>query len=130
AATHPDSALMIAGIEQKTKELQPVPFKNAIDLGGNRKYLKYAAPPVLALLVLLFAAPSLIRKPVDRLIQNNKEFEREAPFTFNIVNNDLKVAEFDSYTLQVKMEGNAIPDQLDIVYNETLYKLTKDKDGL
>jgi len=129
AATHPDSALMIAGIEQKTKELQPVPFKNAIDLGSNRKYLKYAAPPVLALLVLLFAAPSLIRKPVDRLIQNNKEFEREAPFTFNIINKDLKVAEFDSYTLHVKLEGNALPDQLDILYNETLYKLSKDKDG-
>ncbi|MBK8844943.1 MAG: DUF4175 domain-containing protein [Saprospiraceae bacterium] len=125
-----DSALIIAGIEQKTKELQPVSFKNAIDLNNNRRYLKYAVPPVLALLVLLFAAPSLIRKPVDRLLQNNKEFEREAPFTFNLVNKNLNVAEFDSYVLEVKLEGNAIPDQLDVVYNETPYRLTKDSKGV
>jgi len=130
ARNNPDSSLLIAGIEQKTKELQPIPFKNAIDLGSNRKYLKYSVPPVLALLLLLFTAPSLIKKPVNRLINNDKEFEREAPFTFNVLNKSLKVAEFENYTLEVKMEGSSIPDQIDVVYNDNPYRLVKDSRGI
>lgn len=130
ATAHPDSSLLIAGIEQKTRELQPVPFKNAVDLSANKKYIKYAAPPVLALLVLLFAAPSMIKKPVNRLIQNDREFEREAPFTFNIINKDLRVAEFDNFVLEVRMEGSALPDQVDVIYNEIPYRLMRDDKGL
>src|SRR5262245_6565910 len=37
------SALLIAGIEQKTEELKPIPFTSAIDLRKNRKYFRYAA---------------------------------------------------------------------------------------
>ncbi|MCO6462081.1 MAG: DUF4175 domain-containing protein [Saprospiraceae bacterium] len=130
SAQHPDSSLLLAGIEQKTRELQPIPFKNAIDLRTNKKYLKYTIPPVLLLLVLLFAAPSLIKKPANRLLHNDKEFEREAPFTFNIVNKTLQVPEFDNFTLEVNLKGSSLPNQVDIVYNNTPYRLTRGDKGL
>ncbi|MCT4629476.1 MAG: hypothetical protein N4A42_06305, partial [Winogradskyella sp.] len=37
------SDLLIASIEQKSQELQPIPFKSAINFKSNTKYLKYAA---------------------------------------------------------------------------------------
>ncbi|HUR30680.1 MAG TPA: hypothetical protein VMZ69_04560, partial [Saprospiraceae bacterium] len=53
--------LLFGGIEQKTKEIELVPFKAAIDLSKNRKYLRYVLPPAIVLLTLLIAAPSIIR---------------------------------------------------------------------
>src|SRR5688572_15403786 len=77
-----NAELLFAGIEQKTKEIELVPFKAAIDLSKNRKYLRYALPPALILLTLLVAAPSIIRDSTDRLIHTNKVYERDAPFQF------------------------------------------------
>ena len=78
------SELLFASIEQKTKEIEIVPFKAAIDLNKNRKYLRYALPPALVLLTLLLAAPSIVRDSTDRLIHTNKVYEKEAPFQFII----------------------------------------------
>src|ERR1035437_3589527 len=48
--------LVEASINQKIKELKPIPFSSAIDFRQNKKYVKYAAVPLLLLLVLLFSA--------------------------------------------------------------------------
>jgi len=60
--TSADNSLVIASIEQKAEKIKLIPFRQAIDLGANKKYLKYALPPVLMLVFLLFAAPSMITK--------------------------------------------------------------------
>ena len=63
--------LIMASINQKSEEIRFVPFKAAINLSQNRKYLKYALPPLLLLLFLLVAAPSIIRDSTRRLIYEN-----------------------------------------------------------
>src|SRR5699024_9411200 len=50
-----DNSLLLASIEQKTGNLQVVNFPKAIDLKQNRKYLKYALPPLVILLLLIIA---------------------------------------------------------------------------
>lgn len=124
-----DSSLILAGIEQKTAELKPIQFKAAIDLSKNRKYLRYALPPVLLLLVLLLAAPSLIKNPTNRLIQNNKEFERLAPFQYTIKNKVLNVAEYENFPLQVQLSGESLPQEVTIVVNQVKTNLIPDKEG-
>ena len=51
--TMADSDLLETAIMQKTSALSPIPFAKAIDLKQNKKYLKYAAIPLLVLLLLL-----------------------------------------------------------------------------
>jgi hypothetical protein len=41
------SDLLLASINQKAKELQPIPFVKAINFKKNKKYLKYAIIPVV-----------------------------------------------------------------------------------
>lgn len=129
ATQAPDNSLILAGIEQKTAQLRPVQFKSAIDLTKNKKYLRYALPPLILLLSLLIAAPSMIRNPADRLIRNNIEFERQAPFTFNIQNPQLKVAEFENFPLRLRLEGSQIPNDVTINVNGVRTNLLKNKDG-
>jgi hypothetical protein len=105
--------------------LGPVPFANAIDLRHNTRYLRYAAPPLAILLVLLFAAPSLITGPTQRLIRHGSEFIPEAPFRFVLLNEDLEVPEQQDFELLVRVEGDIIPQQVDLDLNGQLIPLVK-----
>lgn len=115
-ATHDprNRALIEASIAQRSRELSPVPFTAAIDLTRNRRYLRYALPPIGVLLILLFAAPSLITGPTTRLLAHGTEFLPEAPFRFVVLDKDLRVPEGEDFELQVEMQGASIPQQVDL----------------
>ncbi|MEM6726489.1 MAG: DUF4175 domain-containing protein, partial [Bacteroidota bacterium] len=120
--------LVQASIDQKIVELNPVPFKAAIDLGKNKKYLRYALPPLVLLLFLSAAAPDLIPDSTSRLFYNGKEFERPAPFTFSLVNENLDVIQFEDFPLEVKVtptENGALPEEVFINVDNYEYKLKK-----
>lgn len=117
--------LILASINQKSEEVKPVPFQRAIDLAQNRKYLKYALPPLLLLIILLFAAPSLITDSTARLLKYNKEFEKPAPFRFVVNEDSLNVVQFGEFPLTVKVEGDALPNEAFIDIDNIQYRLTK-----
>ena len=125
ADTQENRDLIVASINQKSEEIKPVPFKAAIDLQKNRKHLKYALPPLLLLLFMLFAAPSLLKNATSRLLNYNSAFERDAPFKFIFDNKNLKVVQFQDYDLTVKVEGAVVPNEVFININGYEYRLTK-----
>ncbi len=120
-----NAELILASINQKTEEIKLVPFKSAINLSQNKKYLRYALPPLLLLLALLVGAPSMITDSTDRLINNHKKYERPAPFHFKIDSDDLTVVQFGDYTLAVEVEGEALPNEVYIDIDDYQYRLTK-----
>ncbi|WP_116126422.1 DUF4175 family protein [Lewinella sp. IMCC34183] len=120
-----DDVLLLASIDQKSSEISPVPFRSAIDLTQNRRYLKYALPPLLLLLVLLVAAPSLIRDSTSRLIRNSETFERPAPFRFVLEDTDPQVVQYGSYPLTVRAEGDVLPAEAFIEVDGYRYRLTR-----
>ena len=129
-ATSTSSELLLASIDQKSAELQPVPFKRAIDLGENRKYLRYALPPLLLLIVLLVAAPTLITDSTTRLVRNNEDFERPAPFTFVLPEGvDLSVIQFEDYPLTVQASGPVVPAEAYVNIDGNAYRMTPEGGG-
>jgi len=126
AESSTSAELLFASINQKSEKIKLVPFQSAIDLSNNRKYLKYALPPVMALLVLLFAAPSIITDSTNRILKNNQEFERAAPFKFSIDSDDLEVVQFQDYPLEIKVDGAVLPDEAFIMVDNYQYRLTKE----
>ena len=106
--------LIEAAIAQRSRELGPVPFANAIDLRRNTRHLRYALPPLALLIVLLFAAPSLITAPTKRLLAHNSEFLPEAPFRFVLMNDTLEVPELQDFELVVELQGDAVPQQVEL----------------
>ena len=77
-----DGELLQAAIAQKSEQLRPIPFHQAIDLRGNRKYIKYAAIPAVVVLVLLLVSPTLLTGPSHRIAHYTEQFEKPAPFAF------------------------------------------------
>ena len=119
-----DSQLLQAAIEQKTTQMRPVPMLNAINLKGNRRYLKYALPPLVVLAILLVASPKAVTEPSKRLANYGTAYERPAPFHFRILNESLDVMQGADYTLQVVTEGNAVPAEAFIVIDGRRHRLT------
>ena len=119
-------ALIEASIEQKTNAIKLVPFKAAIDLNKNRQYLKYALPPMFLLLFLLFAAPSIIKEGSNRIINNNQQFAKAAPFSFILDQQDLKVIQYQDYNMKVNIEGNVLPNDVFVTIDDFQYKMQKE----
>jgi hypothetical protein len=119
-----DSALVEASINQKIQNLKPVPFAAAIDLKENKRYLRYALPPLLLLLLMLFSS-NILEESAGRIINNNKEFEKAALFSFVIDDKERKVVQYNNYELEVHVDGEALPNEVFIEVDNYKYKLEK-----
>lgn len=128
-STSSDAHLVLASINQKTEEIKLVPFPKAIDLSKNKKYLRYALPPLLLLLMLLFAAPSLIKDSTTRLINNNTEFTRDAPFKYIVSDESPEVVQYSDLDIKVDIEGDMIPNEVFISVDNYQYRLKKENNG-
>ncbi len=119
-----DNELIIAGIEQKSKELKPIPFQLAIDLSSNTKYLKYAIIPTAIIIGLaLFGKLSFFTESYSRVVNYQTYYEPPAPFLFNLETNDLTVNEGEHLQLVLSTIGDIVPDQVKIHYNSESYVL-------
>lgn len=120
-----DNSLMSAAIDQRISEMKPVPFAAAVDFSENKKYIKYIIPPAAVILVLLFAAPSILTEPTDRLVRHKEEIVALAPYSLSIQNDSLQVVENEDFLLSVELGGEVIPDKVYILLNDQRYKLSK-----
>ena len=120
-----DASLINASIDQKIDQLKPVPFTTAIDLNSNRKYLRYLAVPMMALVVILFAAPSIISEGSKRLLHNGTQYERPAPFQFTVLNKDMKAIQYADFDLDIQVSGKALPDQVYVKQGANSFKMQK-----
>jgi hypothetical protein len=121
-----NSELIEASINQKSYELQPIPFVKAINLNENRKYLRYAAIPFFILVIFLFTAPSLIKDSTKRLINHGTYFEKPAPFTFEVLNKELRAVQQQDFLLNVKVNGTEAPQEAYVQIDGNQFKLDKE----
>lgn len=122
-----DRTLIEASINQKIDNIKLVPFSAAIDLNKNRKHLKYALVPIMALLFILLGAPNLLRDSTFRLIRNNENFAPPAPFKFVMSGDSLEVVQYEDMPITVKVEGTVLPAEAFVQINNFPYKLKKIK---
>lgn len=119
------NTLLLASIDQKSEDIKLTPFQKAIDLSKNKKYLRYALPPLMLLLCIFFINADIIKDGTSRIVNNDKEFEREAPFTFSVENPDMEVVQYEDFLLKVKTEGDVIPNEVFVDIDGYQYKLTQ-----
>ena len=122
-----DHSLLLAAVEQKTAEMRPVPMLKAIDLRKNRRYLRYALPPLVVLGALFLLAPSAVTEPTRRITHYNTVYERPAPFAFRLLNEGLTAQQGDDYELRVTTEGEARPAEVTLDVEGRRYRMREEK---
>jgi len=124
------SELLEASIEQKSKDLQLIPFRNAINFSTNIKFLKFALIPVLVwLLVYLFGMLPIFSDSFLRVVHYNTQFEEPADFSFVILNKSLDVIEGGDLKVSIETLGDIFPVDAKIYFLNENYYLENDGPG-
>ncbi|MFC5412314.1 DUF4175 family protein [Larkinella bovis] len=129
ALNRQESDLLEASINQRSKQLLFVRFADAIQINQNRRFVKYAIIPAFIIGGLLLLYPAFLTNSSKRIISYDEEFAEEAPFQFQLQNKDLKAFRNEDYTLELQLKGNALPQDVYLVSNQTRFKLNNDGNG-
>ena len=114
-----------AGIDQKIKELKPVPFTAAVNFGDNRRYLRYALVPIIIVVLLFIFSPDILSKSTRRLVQHQKYFEVEMPFKFILLNDSLRAIKNEDYEIKLRMDGETLPETVMINYDGKEFQMNR-----
>ncbi|MEC3963941.1 hypothetical protein [Flagellimonas halotolerans] len=112
------SDLLLASIEQRAKNLGPVPFAEAVSFKDGYKYAKYIFIP-LALFCFIWITGDIVSffNSHQRVMHYDMAYERPAPFSFQLMNDHLEVLDNQPLTIQVKTVGEIRPDNVQMVVN-------------
>lgn len=105
-----DNALLVAAIDQRTAQLSPVRFTDAVDLKANRKYLWIALGLLLLLLGLVLFLPRFAVLPAQRIINYEQHYEKPLPFTVTLSDTALVSTQGSDVEFSIHVEGSRIPD--------------------
>ncbi len=105
-----DNELVIASISQKTSEIEPVPFLNAISYKSNQKYLKrYLLVPVLIFFAVAVYKVNIFTESTNRILHYNQEYIAPIPFKFKLENQSLQAFRDEDYAINLEIDGNQVP---------------------
>ena len=124
------SELVVASIEQKANALQPIPFGNAINYSGNRKYFPLALIPIfLVAFFYLSGNSNMISQSLNRVVHFNSTFLPPAPFKFVVLNSKLQTEQGKDFIVRIKTEGKVVPENAMIFIDNESYFMESSKAG-
>jgi len=119
-----NSELIEASIDQKSKEIQLISFRGAIDFSKNKKFIKFALIPIVIwFLVYITGNSTIFNESFSRVVHYNTQFEPPAPFSFVILNKSFNVIEGEPFTLEIETVGTIIPEDAKINFSDENYYL-------
>ncbi|MDF4201439.1 hypothetical protein PXD56_00635 [Maribacter sp. SA7] len=107
------SELLLASINQRSKQLDPIPFTKAINFKDSFKYLKYSIIPI-AIIALLFISGNWnsFFGTYKRVVNYEMAYEKPAPFKFEVLSNKLTTLQDQTFTVQVATKGKVKPENV------------------
>ncbi|MBQ6070695.1 MAG: hypothetical protein IJT61_00450 [Bacteroidales bacterium] len=117
--------LLSAAIDSKIDSFKTYSFVQAVPVKKTRKIARWALIP-LAIFLLLFSLKSeLFTEPTKRIVHHTQVYEKPAPYNFSVMNEKLTAFQHDDFTVNVKVEGSEIPDEVYIRFNNRSFKCEK-----
>ena len=105
-----NSSLIQASIKQKTQEIKFFNFSNAIKFSELRSYIKYLAFPLLIFLFIFIFNKSILKDGSSRFLNYSVSYEKQAPFEFILMNDNLVVQSGSDFTVRLSVSGDFIPN--------------------
>jgi hypothetical protein len=122
-----ENELIAASLEQRAGQLTGLEFSQGINIKAQTRPLwKYVAVPAGVMLLLLLIYPALFVQGTDRIFHYNRAYSPPAPFKFIVENKELKAFKGENYELAITVEGEALPNEINIVYGGRQRRLTKE----
>ncbi len=101
-----------ASIDQKISDINIFDFKKAVQFRNLRKVLIFFVLSSFISLTLFFINKSVYKETVIRFVHYNMDYIKPAPYSFELLNNKLSVKKGDTFKIQMKLEGDIVPDNV------------------
>lgn len=125
-----NSILVLASIEQKSLRIKNVPFASAIDFKKNGKYIPLLLIPFMVVLISwVFGIQSSLQESLQRVVNHQTAYQPPAPYSFNVLNKELRTIEREPISLEISTEGSVKPEEAKIYYNNQQYYLQRNAEG-
>jgi hypothetical protein len=105
-----ESDLLVATIEQRSAQLSPIHFSDAVNLRGNLKWLGLFFGTLLLLVLLMVFLPSFAVQPTQRIVNYEQVFEKPLPYQVEIIQGDIESCQGEDVKFAIKVTGDRIPD--------------------
>ena len=107
------SDLLLASIEQRSKELKPLPFAEAINFRDSLQYAKYLFIPT-GVLAVLWISGSIVGffGSYSRVVNYDIAYEPPAAFRFVLQNEELEILENRPLSIAVTTMGEIAPESV------------------
>ncbi len=119
--------LLLASIAQRTDALSPLPFKNAVNFRHIKRNLLFFVSSVIVLVFISAFTPKVLTDGTSRLIDYKKYYQPEAPFQFVLLNNDLICEKGKNFTIELKVTGEYIPQDMFIKIGDNQFLMNSTK---
>jgi hypothetical protein len=129
ASNENSSALTYASVQQKTHEFEPLSFESVVDIGQNKKYLKYLAIPLGIVILILLLNQNILFQSTDRIVHFNREYSPAAPFQFALLNESMTAFYNEDFTINLQLNGSALPPAAYVATGTQRYKMAPLGDG-
>lgn len=124
--------LLRASVIQRSSELSVIPFKNAIQITENKKYLTYLIPLFLCFVGVAVFIPSIITQGTEHVVNYNQVFKEQAPYQFTLLKANLTVEEGADFPVELAIIPNKestgkkeLPNQVFIVSDQGKFLLLR-----
>ena len=124
--------LLRASVIQRSSELSVIPFKNAIQITENKKYLTYLIPLFLCFIGVAVFIPSIITQGTEHVVNYNQVFKEQAPYQFTLLKANLTVEEGADFPVELAIIPNKestgkkeLPNQVFIVSDQGKFLLLR-----
>ena len=114
------SELLLASIDQRSRELLDVPFQRAIPMREAYRYARYAAIPLLLYGLIWISGKGVeFMSSYRRVVNYRMAYEPPAPFSFQLMTPTLRQREDMPFVLKVGTPGEVRPDQVRLILEGT-----------
>ena len=117
--------LLSAAIDNKIDSFRAYSFVQAIPVGKTKRFALWMLLPIAIFLLLFSIKKELFTESTKRIVHYSEVYEKPAPYSFVITNDSLKAFQYEDYTVNVKVEGSEVPDEVYIKYKNRNYKCQK-----
>lgn len=117
--------LLSAAIDSKIDSFKTYAFVQAVPVKKTRKFARWIIIPVAIFLLLFSIKSEVFTESTKRIVHYSQVYEKPAPYSFEVTNPKLTAFQHDDFTVNVKVNGDEVPDEVYVKYNNRSYKCNK-----
>ena len=121
--------LLSAAIDTKIDSFKAYSFVQAIPVEKTKRIALWTILPIAIFLLLFSIKKELFTEPTKRIVHYTEVYEKPAPYAFVVTNDSLKAFQYEDFTVNVKVEGSEVPDEVYVKYKNRNYKCQKNSNS-